>query len=185
MYETSDSASSSTPSSTGFLDNASAIVLPVPFIHRARYARRAETMSKCRVVRNQVVQYSGAETFHLVLERRMQNNDLIPRPFRCRSPRRFFPIHVYPERTNTRFNFCSARDVRIKCFRVRFSVFWQPTFVICPRRSASFFNLFNERLVFGLWCFRTFDLHPQICRLLFLTQRSDFVVWPRLTRGPC
>ena len=36
MYETSDSASSSTPSSTGFLDNASAIVLPVPFIHRAQ-----------------------------------------------------------------------------------------------------------------------------------------------------
>ena len=36
MYETSDSASSSTPSSTGFLDNASAIVLPVPFINSAQ-----------------------------------------------------------------------------------------------------------------------------------------------------
>ena len=33
MYKTSDS---STPSSTGFLHNASAIVLPVPFIHSAQ-----------------------------------------------------------------------------------------------------------------------------------------------------
>ena len=36
MYETSDSPSSFTPSSTWFLDNASAIVLPVPFIHYAQ-----------------------------------------------------------------------------------------------------------------------------------------------------